>query len=172
MSATSVKETFVAVRTPEASVFYDFVEAHRKKHGAKPEGHFFLSGPEPGDQVEVPEEIYEVLVQVAEAMKLGQGVTITPRSATLTTQQAADLLGVTRPTVVRLLDQGLIPFEKPNSHRRIKLEDVLAYQAQRREAQYKALDELGHHTPDADDPVETLRAAKKRAAAKRQQRGA
>ena len=80
-------------------------------------------------------------------MRKGLAITVTPSSLTLTTQQAAGLVGVTRPTLVRLLDEGKIPFEKPGTHRRVKLEDVLAFKEARKAAQYEALDALG----DIDD---------------------
>ncbi|MCQ9163584.1 helix-turn-helix domain-containing protein [Arthrobacter sp. STN4] len=80
----------------------------------------------------------------------GLAVTITPRSLTLTTQQAAELLGVTRPTIERILDAGKIPFEKAGTHRRIKLEDILSFKEARKAEQCRALTSLG--TPGDEDP--------------------
>lgn len=77
----------------------------------------FLSGKDPGDRVEPPVELYQVLRQVVHALRDGFAVTIAPGTQTLTTQQAADLLGVSRPTVVRLLDEGRVPHERVGSHR-------------------------------------------------------
>ena len=125
-TSAASKQTFFAPETPETGEIYDFIEAHTAKTGSRPEPRFFLSGSEAGDQVEIPHEVYQVLVKAVDAMRQGLAVTITPSSLTLTTQQAAELLGVTRPTVVKLLDEGRIPFEKPGTHRRVRLEDVRA----------------------------------------------
>src|SRR6266511_2543238 len=58
-----------------------------------------------GERIELPAEVFEVLRQVVLAMTEGQAVTVAPHHQTLTTQEAADLLGVSRPTLVRLLEQ-------------------------------------------------------------------
>lgn len=108
---------------------------------ANPRADTALVGPT-GERVSLPAEVAQVLALVIDAMARGQAVTVLPHNQTLTTQEAADLLGVSRPTVVRILDQGLIPYRQPGRHRRILLRDVLTYieeQAHRRRA---ALDEL------------------------------
>ena len=61
---------------------------------------------------------------------------------TMTTQQAADFLGISRPTLVRLLEAGDIPHDKPGRHRRVRLEDLVAYQADFRAERRSALREL------------------------------
>ncbi|GAB2929659.1 hypothetical protein GCM10027280_16480 [Micromonospora polyrhachis] len=83
--------------------------------------------------VPLPDSLHDILVKALEALAGGYAVTIAPQHTTLTTQQAADLLGVSRPTLTKLLDDNKIPYERPNSHRRIKLADLLAYQQQRRQ---------------------------------------
>ena len=88
--------------------------------------HYYLTGADAEDRTEVPAPVFRALQQVVEAMRLGQAVTIQPQSRVLTTQQAADLLGMSRPTFVKLLDAGEIPFERVGaSHRRVALSDVL-----------------------------------------------
>jgi len=61
-----------------------------------------------GNEVPIPREMHDVLLQVAQALTAGMGVNVAPLNATLTTQEAAEYLGVSRPTVVRLLDAGEI----------------------------------------------------------------
>jgi excisionase family DNA binding protein len=99
-----------------------------------------------GTLVHLPPAVYEVLSQVIAAMRAGRAITVAPLAQRLTTQEAADLLGISRPTVVKLLDDGRIPFEQPGRHRRIRLDELLAYRDQRRTERSKALDELVQQT--------------------------
>lgn len=91
-----------------------------------------------GERYELPEAMFDVLRQVAEALSSGMGVNVAPLSAMLTTQEAADYLGISRPTLVRILERGEIPMEKPGRHRFVRLRDLVDYQdrmtAERREA--------------------------------------
>ncbi len=82
--------------------------------------------------------LQEILLQTA----LGRSVRVLPLEAELTTQDAADLLRVSRPFLVGLLEQGQIPFRKVGSHRRVALADVLDYQTKTRAEQEAALREL------------------------------
>ncbi|SES34837.1 helix-turn-helix domain-containing protein [Corynebacterium cystitidis] len=108
-----------------------------------------LLGPD-GQQVSLPREVFETLVKVADAMARNQAVALTPVDHKLTTQQAADFLGFSRPTLIKMLENGSIPYEKmPNSrHRRILLTDLLAFQEDHRRKQHEILDFL---TADAED---------------------
>jgi len=80
--------------------------------------------------------------QVLEAIAGGGGAAVLPLDAELTTQEAADLLCVSRPTFVKLLEAGAVPFRTIGSHRRIRTMDLLAYLDRERAAQNRALDEL------------------------------
>jgi excisionase family DNA binding protein len=97
-----------------------------------------------GTQLLLPDAVFDVLLQVVEAMRAGRAVNIAPLAQRLTTQEAADLLGVSRPTLIKLLDEGRIPFERlgGSRHRRILLSSLLTYQEQRRARQEEALAEL------------------------------
>jgi len=99
-----------------------------------------------GTLVHLPSAVYEVLSQVIAAMRAGRAITVAPLAQRLTTQEAADLLGVSRPTLIKLLEDGKIPFEQPGRHRRIRLDDLLAYRDRRRKERSKTLDELVQQT--------------------------
>ena len=77
--------------------------------------------------IELPAGTVDLLMHVLEATAAGQGVTLIPESAELTTVQAADILNVSRPFLIKLLDQKAIPHRKVGKHRRIRMEDVMAY---------------------------------------------
>lgn len=81
-----------------------------------------------GVRHELTPGLAEVLVQVARALAAGQGVTVVPQQRLLTTQEAADLLNVSRPTLIKRLEAGDLPFELRGRHRRIRLDDLLLYQ--------------------------------------------
>jgi excisionase family DNA binding protein len=103
-----------------------------------------------GTQVALPEQLRDVLRDAATAVAEGQAVSVTPINTVLTTQQAAELLGVTRPTLVRLLESGEIPFTRPGRHRRVLLEDLKAFQSRRREVRRAALLEMTAEATDQE----------------------
>ena len=70
------------------------------------------------------------------------GAPLAPLHAVLTTQQAADMLNVSRPTLVKLLGEGAITYEQVGRHRRIRLADLLDYQKRSRHDRKSMLDEL------------------------------
>lgn len=95
-----------------------------------------------GNARPIPDEIFRILDRVTNALAAGQGITVVPQGTTMTTQQAADFLGISRPTLVRLLESGNIAFEKPGRHRRVRLDDLIAYQARSRAERRDARREL------------------------------
>lgn len=82
--------------------------------------------------------VVAALERVLEALANGADVAVLPLDAEITTQEAADLLGISRPTFVKLVESGHIPCRTPGVHRRLKVADVLAYrdaqEAERRAA--------------------------------------
>lgn len=100
-----------------------------------------LVGPD-GDVIELPVELYELLRHVAGELSRGHGVTVMPVSAVLTTAQAAELLNVSRPHVVKLIDTGKIPHHMVGTHRRLYLSDLLRYRDQQDQIRRAALAEI------------------------------
>jgi excisionase family DNA binding protein len=98
--------------------------------------------------VEVPQAVGEALAEVVAILGQGKPVLVMPQNTSLTTGEAAQLLGVSRPTVVKLMEDGVLPYSRPNSSRRIALHDVLAYKERRSRQRLDALDEM---TADAVD---------------------
>lgn len=100
-----------------------------------------LVGPS-GESLSIPDSVFYLLERVAEVMARGDSVTVVPVGQELTTQQAADLLNVSRQYLVRLVNEGRIPCTKTGKHRRVRVEDVLAFKEQRDRGRHASLDEL------------------------------
>jgi excisionase family DNA binding protein len=92
--------------------------------------------------IELPASAVVMLVEILKSMAAGQGVTIVSENAELTTVQAADVLNVSRPFVIKLLDGKKIPFRKVGKHRRIRMEDVMAFRAAIDNERQSVLDQL------------------------------
>lgn len=92
--------------------------------------------------VELPAGAVALLMDVLEAMAAGRGVTRIPENAELTTVQAANMLNVSRPYLIKLLEEGEIPHRKVGKHRRILMEDLIAYKARDDQERQAVLDEL------------------------------
>lgn len=96
----------------------------------EPMGHAQLRGRD-GSVTQIPLEVYEVLINVVHSMRAGKAITVAPVNLLLTTQEAADFLGISRPSVVKLLTEREIPYEQPGQgrHRKVRLSDLIDYQA-------------------------------------------
>lgn len=100
-----------------------------------------LIGPS-GEVIPLPRPVFYVLRQVVQHMMRGKAITVVPINKELTTQEAADLLNVSRPFLVKLLEEGKIPFAMVGTHRRIRFSDLIEYKKRRDTERSRALTEL------------------------------
>lgn len=127
--------------------------AHLAQIAAAASGHNLSVTLPDGTVVAVPPELAGVLHNAAALMLDGRAVTIAPRDTILTTQQAAELLGVSRPTLVRLLEAGEIPYTQPGRHRRVALTDLIHYQERMRTTRRSALAAMSQDAAEDDQYV-------------------
>lgn len=139
-TASVASRTYLPDFGTEAQII-DFVKALERSGGQVP-----TSAPAivdaGGQRTEIPPAMVDVLLQVAESLSRGQGVTVAPLNAMMTTQEAADFLGISRPTLVRILERGELPMERPGRHRYVRLSDVLSYQQRVRDMRTATLDRM------------------------------
>ncbi len=100
-----------------------------------------LIGPD-GERLELPKSVYKLLRQLVRDLARGNAVTVVPYLHELTTQEAADLLNVSRPFLVKLLEKGEIPFRMVGTHRRILFRDLMKYRESRSRSRREALDAM------------------------------
>jgi excisionase family DNA binding protein len=98
--------------------------------------------------IELPAGAVALLMDILEAMAAGRGVTILPENAELTTVEAAEVLNVSRPFLIKLLEDKTIPHRKVGKHRRVRIEDVMAYKAGIDKEREAILDQLVHEAQE------------------------
>ncbi|MCS5714913.1 helix-turn-helix domain-containing protein [Herbiconiux sp. CPCC 205716] len=103
-----------------------------------------------GGRRAIPAEVFRALEQVVDALATGKGVTVAPYSTLLTTQEAANFLGISRPTLVKLLDGGEMEFEKRNRHRKVTLRALVDYQERSRQERRSALSDYAKAGQEID----------------------
>lgn len=101
-----------------------------------------------GEEVELPASVFQILRQSVYYLAHDQAVTVVPVGKELTTQEAADILNVSRPYLIKLLDEGAIPFTMTGSHRRVPFAELMAYKQRRNARRRKALAELTQLSQD------------------------
>lgn len=104
-----------------------------------------------GVTVTLPEPVHRALLDVVDLMAQGKAITVEPHNTLLTTQEAADILNVSRPTLVRLLVEEDIPHEYRGKHRRVLLSDILEYKERARVRSRKVLAEMSREAYEAGD---------------------
>ena len=127
------------IMAQQAQAALRVISSHRR--GKAPKIELAFPG-DKGEHVAVPPEAGQLLLRILSELANGNAVTVLPVNTEITTQQAADLLNVSRPYVVSLLEHGRIPHRKVGTHRRILCADVLAYRARETAESRAAMAEL------------------------------
>ena len=104
---------------------------------------------ETSEKIVVPKRALELLEKILKAMSEGNPISVVPMAAEITTQKAAEILGCSRPHLIKLLEQGKIEFTKIGKHRRIKFEHLMAYHKKMKDEQKKNLIALMNHDEES-----------------------
>ncbi|XWK86390.1 MAG: helix-turn-helix domain-containing protein [Phormidium sp.] len=102
-----------------------------------------------GEEVIISQSVRSMLRQVVRAMASGKTITFAPHNCELTTQEAADILNVSRPFLIKLLEEEQIPYIKVGKHRRIRYEDLMKYKEKRDEKRDQLLAQLTQMSQEA-----------------------
>lgn len=94
------------------------------------------------ERIKIPLSALKLLGEILEAMSKGKPFSLVPIATEVTTQKAAEILGCSRPHLVKLLEKGEIDFTKVGKHRRVKFEDVMDYKRKMKEAQKRHIIEI------------------------------
>ena len=146
--------TYLAPGGEHAELISQFSEIVKGLRGAAA-----LRGPD-GSEVPIPAELFEILVKSAAELQRGRSVSIIPNERMMTTQEAAQLLGISRPTLVKMLERGEVPFSKVGRHRRVQLSDLLKYKKRQATERRTTLQKVAAGTPGDEtfyDPRKPLR---------------
>jgi excisionase family DNA binding protein len=103
---------------------------------------------EPEEVVLIPMSAFRLLTDILSQMACGNAVTLMPINAELTTQQAADILNVSRPFLINLIDKGEIPYRKVGTHRRIRFDDLMGYKQNIDQQRLEVLEELAREAQE------------------------
>ncbi len=144
MDSTTLEREPVLAREEERPAIKRIEDLYERQSGWTVK----FTGPAGEETIVLPETVARAFRQVVHALAKGEAVSIVPVHKELTTQQAADLLNVSRQYLVRLLDGGEIPFHKVGTHRRVTFGDVMAYKQRRDRKRRKNLADLTRMSQD------------------------
>jgi excisionase family DNA binding protein len=131
----------------DGAIAIEHVAANRETQA---HGRAALIAPD-GSRLPLTPEAYDILARVNEGIERGRAVRVITREKELTTQDAADILSISRQYLIRLLERGEIPFTKAGTHRRLRLQDVLAYRQRRSEDRRQSLARLTRRSQELGD---------------------
>jgi excisionase family DNA binding protein len=137
--------TFDPISLPEAQE----EQVHELRELLQREGKAMLIGMGGEPAMELPEAVYSLLLQILDVMQQGKAISILPITQDLTTQQAAEMIGVSRPFFVKLLESGRLPFHLAGTHRRVYLKDLLDYKQQRDQGRHAAIERMADQAEKA-----------------------
>lgn len=104
---------------------------------------------ETNEKIRIPLNALKLLAKILKVTSQGKPISIVPIATEMTTQAAADILGCSRPHIVKLLEEGKIPYTKIGKHRRVKFEDIMDYKRKMKETQQKLLIEIMNADEDS-----------------------
>jgi excisionase family DNA binding protein len=113
------------------------------------EGEAMLIGKDGKPAMKLPDAVYDLLLKILSVMEEGKAISIVPVTQDLTTQQAAELLAVSRPFFVKLLETGHLPYHLTGTHRRVYLKDLLAYKQHRDQERHAAIERMADEADKA-----------------------
>lgn len=142
-------ETFEPHDVDASAKVLDFVDAVAGRGRTLPPASARLVSAD-GESIDLPDELFRVLLLAAQSLAQNKAVTVAPIEQQLTTQEAAELVGFSRPTLIKLLERGEIPFTLVGRHRRVKLADLLAYQQNQARVRAEALTEMARIAQEGD----------------------
>lgn len=100
------------------------------------------------DRIKIPPSVHKILLKVVQEMASGNAIAVVPVHHELTTQEAAELLNVSRPHVVKLLEEGAIPYHLVGTHRRVRFDDLISYRERRSERRKEILTALAEENEE------------------------
>lgn len=113
------------------------------------EGRAALVGKGGEPALELPDAVYSLLLRILQGMQEGKAISVVPHMQDLTTQDAANILGVSRPFFVKLLETGKLRYHMTGTHRRVYLKDLMDYKQERDQDKIAAIDRIAQFEEDA-----------------------